>query len=362
MESTKIIAFYLPQYHEIEENDKWWGKGFTEWTNVKSAKTIFKGHYQPKIPYNENYYDLSKPETMIYQAKLAKEYGVDGFCFYHYWFEGKKLLEKPAEILLAHPEINLSFCFSWANETWSRRWNGEEKKILIKQKYGGKEDWERHLQYLLPFWADDRYIRIDGCPVMLLYRTSEIEQYDEMIAYWKKRIREEGFKDIYIIETLNSIQKKGCANESSALVEFEPMYTIYGKMNYFIRLYRYMFNHLKLYKLGFRDYLSYDKIWKKIIIRNAKSNKKRFLGAFPSWDNTARKGKAGLVIKNSNPQKFQNYFAIQYKKSMELGNEFIFVNAWNEWGEGAYLEPDNKYEFQMLEAIKAVKEKYGKID
>ena len=156
MEQTKIIAFYLPQFHEIEENNKWWGKGFTEWTNVKSGKPLFRGHYQPKVPLNNNYYDLSNISVMKEQAKLAKKYGVDGFCFYHYWFNGKKLLNKPLEQLIQNSNIDLSYCLSWANETWSRRWNGNEKEILIKQEYGGEKEWEEHIQYHLQFFMDKR--------------------------------------------------------------------------------------------------------------------------------------------------------------------------------------------------------------
>lgn len=361
MSNTKIVAFYLPQYHEVKENNEWWGKGFTEWTNVRSAKPLFKQHYQPKVPYKENYYDLSKASTLMEQAKLAEDYGVDGFCFYHYWFKGKKLLEKPAEILLAHPEIEISYCFSWANETWSRRWNGLEREILIKQEYGEQEDWEAHFQYLLPFFKDPRYMRCEDKPILLLYRAFEIMKCEEMIRYWNKRMLEEGLKGIYIVETLNTSQKKGYISNSEAYVEFEPMYTISSQLNYFDRIYRYLFNHWKLFKIGFKDYISYDKIWKKILSRQRQSNKKIYLGAFPSWDNTARKKRAGLIIKGSDPQKFEKYFMRQYRNSMMIDNEFIFINAWNEWGEGAYLEPDNKYEFQMLQALKNVKEKYNEV-
>lgn len=357
MLKTKILVFYLPQYHEIEENNKWWGKGFTEWVNVKSGKPLFKNHYQPKVPYKENYYDLSKASALIEQAKLAENYGVDGFCFYHYWFKGKKLLEKPAEILLENPEIKMPYCFSWANETWSRRWNGSENEVLIKQEYGDKTDWEEHFQYLLPFFKDSRYICFEDKPILLLYRAFDIEKCDEMISYWNERIVEEGFKGIYIIETLGGFQKNGCISNSSAYVEFEPLYTLRSNVNFFNRLYRYIFIHCKLSKIGFIDCASYDAIWKKILSRKRQDNKKTYLGAFPGWDNTARRKRNGLVVKGSDPQKFEKYFLQQYRNSMMMDNEFIFINAWNEWGEGAYLEPDNKYEFQMLQAIKNVKEK-----
>ena len=147
----KVVAFYLPQFHTIPENDEWWGKGFTEWVNVKKAKPIFKGHRQPRVPLNDNYYDLSQTETIRWQADLANKYGVYGFCFYHYWFDGKLLLEKPAELLLEHKDIPLRFCFSWANEPWARTWDGKQHQILMPQSYGEKKDWQRHFDYLLPF-------------------------------------------------------------------------------------------------------------------------------------------------------------------------------------------------------------------
>lgn len=355
---TKVIAFFLPQYHEIEENNEWWGKGFTEWTNVKSAKPLYKNHYQPKIPYGEKYYDLSQIETLTKQAEIASMYGVDGFCFYHYWFKGKKLLEKPIEKLLQHPEIKIEYCFSWANETWSRRWNGEEKCILIKQTYGAEEEWEEHFQYLLPFFKDSRYIKVDGHPIFLLYRAFDINRCDEMISYWNDRMREEGLQELYIIETLNSTQKRGYIKKSLAYVEFEPMYTIYKYLSLGRRGYRYLFHHLKLSNIGCRDFLSYDQIWNIIFKRKRDEKKKTFLGAFPGWDNTARKGKAGMVVKGSTPFKFQEYFQKQYQRSQQQEKEFIFINAWNEWGEGAYLEPDEKHGFAYLQAIRQIKESF----
>lgn len=355
MKEMKIIAFYLPQFHETEENNKWWGKGFTEWTNVKSGRPLFKGHYQPKVPLNNNYYDLSNIAVMDEQAKLAKKYGVDGFCFYHYWFNGKKLLNKPLEELVQNTDIDLSYCLSWANETWSRRWNGNEKEILIKQEYGGEKEWEEHIQYLLQFFMDKRYLRIDNKPVLLLYRALEIPECQKMVTYWDFRLKQEGFNGIYIIETLNGAQTESHIENSDALAEFEPMFTIKTGMNIRTRIYRYLFNHLKLYRFGFKDYISYDMIWKTIFARKRNTGKKTYYGAFPEWDNVARRGKAGLIIRGGNPEKFEGYFKKQYDKSIEAGNEFLFINAWNEWGEGAYLEADEKHKLGYLEAIKRVK-------
>ena len=177
----KIMAFYLPQYHEIPENNQWWGEGFTEWTNTKKAEPIFKGHYQPRIPYNDYYYNLLDKKSLQWQADLMKKYNVYGLCMYHYWFNGKKLLEKPMEILLDNKDIDLNYCMCWANETWARTWDGKEKDILIKQEYGDKEDWINHLEYMMKFFNDKRYIKDNGRPVLVIYKTQLIPQINEMV-------------------------------------------------------------------------------------------------------------------------------------------------------------------------------------
>ncbi|MCD7820315.1 MAG: glycoside hydrolase family 99-like domain-containing protein, partial [Lachnospiraceae bacterium] len=172
---VKIIPFYLPQFHTIPENDKWWGKGFTEWTNVRKAVPLFEGHQQPKLPLGDHFYNLLDDETKIWQAELAKQYGIFGFCYYHYWFKnGKRLLEKPAEQMLKNKDIDLPFCFCWANENWSRNWDGGNHEIIMAQEYGGKREWEMHFQYLLPFFRDKRYITMNGKPLFIIYKPEQI--------------------------------------------------------------------------------------------------------------------------------------------------------------------------------------------
>ena len=172
---VKIIPFYLPQFHEIPENNKWWGEGFTEWTNVRKAKPLFEGHRQPKIPLDNNYYNLMDDNVKIWQAKIAKEHGIFGFCYYHYWFKnGRKLLEKPAEQMLQNQEIDIPFCFCWANENWSKNWDGGNREVIMEQHYGGKQDWEMHFQYLLPFFRDKRYITVHGKPIFVIYKPEQI--------------------------------------------------------------------------------------------------------------------------------------------------------------------------------------------
>lgn len=347
MSKPKIIAFYLPQFHTIPENDKWWGEGFTEWTNTKKAKPLFEGHYQPKTPLNDNYYNLLDEKTQEWQAKIAKEHGIYGFCYYHYWFNGKMLLEKPMENMLRNKNIELPFCMSWANEPWARTWDGKDKEVLMPQTYGDKGDWENHFNYLLKFFKDERYIKLEGKPVMLIYRTNNIDKCDEMIGYWNEMAQENGFKGIYVVETLNSFQSEPSIENSQAVVEFEPMLTIRHHLPMFKQGQRYL--RKKINKL---DLIEYDYVWKRIINKDIDYGKSKFLGAFVSWDNTARKGKKGLVINNSTPDKFRHYLKEQLEKAESENSKFVFMNAWNEWAEGTYLEPDKKNGFQYLLAIK----------
>lgn len=347
----KTIAFYLPQFHTIPENDEWWGKGFTEWTNTKKAKPLFDGHYQPREPFDDNYYDLSDVDVMKWQSRIAQEHGVYGFCYYHYWFNGKKLLEKPLENMLKDREVDIPFCFSWANELWSRTWDGRETDVLISQEYGEAKEWKDHFDYLLDFFRDERYIKVDNKPMIVIYRTKDIPTVENMCKYWDSLAIKNGFKGLYIVETLNGKQHKPSLKISEAAIEFEPTLTMsqYNR-NFFEKIiYRLKrkvcFNGLTAY--------SYDKIWSNVFRRDInRFDKKLYLGGFVDWDNTARRGTKGSVYEGSTPEKFAQYMA----KQMERSNidSFIFINAWNEWAEGAYLEPDKRYEFKYLEALKKV--------
>ena len=349
MSKPKIIAFYLPQYHTIPENDKWWGEGFTEWTNTTKAKSLFKGHQQPKTPLNDNYYCLLDKETQEWQAKLAQENGVYGFCYYHYWFNGKMLLEKPMELMLENKNITLPFCISWANEPWARTWDGKDKEVLMPQEYGNKKEWKVHFDYLLKFFNDKRYIKVDNKPIFLIYRTSNIPNCEEMVNYWNDLCKENGFDGIYLIETMNSFQKKSYIQNSSAVVEFEPMLTI----RHYLPLYKQGIRYIKK-KLSILDKLEYEYIWNKVINKNVDYGRTKFLGGFVSWDNTARKGRKGLVLTGSNCEIFEEKLSEQIVKASNNNNEFMFINAWNEWAEGTYLEPDTENKFSYLSKLKKV--------
>lgn len=344
----KIIAFYLPQFHSIPENDAWWGKGFTEWTNTKKSKPFFQSHYQPREPLSENYYNLLNPETMQWQANLAKEYGLYGFCYYHYWFNGKKLLEQPLEKMLSNPKIDIPFCLSWANEPWTRAWDGNIKETIMPQIYGGEHEWRQHFDYLTPYFLDSRYIKVDDKPMLLIYNASAIPNVNKMVDLWELLSKELGFSGIHIIETLNGYQHCSHIHSSKALVEFEPMYTLTHHYPKYLKIWH------KLKQKLFFDVRSYDKVWQKILARTPKDTKKALIpGAFVDWDNTARKQSKALILQGATPNKFSRYIQQQLQRAKDTyHSDMLFINAWNEWAEGTYLEPDKKYGYQYLEAIK----------
>lgn len=350
----KIIAYYLPQFHETKENNKWWGKGFTEWTNVKKGKKLFKTHNQPFIPLNNNYYNLLEKKTIEWQTKLAQQYGIYGFCYYHYWFEGKKILEKPAENLLKWKDINQKFCFCWANHSWKKTWNGLNE-ILIKQTYGNEDKWDEHFNYLLQFFNDERYIKIDNKPVFVIYTPENIKNLNKMIAFFKKRCIENGFNGIYIIESKNTIKNlEFISSESSARVLREPNCSL-GKRSLLEKIFQKLKSNFKKNYLYFVQKYKYLKFIKYSIgISKEYVNEKMFPGIFTNWDNTSRHGRRGYVIEDSTPQLFKKYLLEQKKIMKERNVEYIFLNAWNEWAEGMYLEPDEKYKYEYLEAIKEV--------
>lgn len=350
----KIICFYLPQFHRVKENDEWWGEGFTEWTAVKQADVYFDGHKQPRVPLNENYYNLLCKDTMEWQAGLLRDYNVYGLCFYHYWFkDGRRILEKPAENLLQWEDVEMPFCFSWANESWVRTWsnisngnswsfkiesmNESSKKgpaILLEQKYGDKKAWKQHFDYLLPFFKDKRYIKIDGKPIFLIYKPSDIPCLEKMIMYWKELAIKNGLNGLYFIGKSGN-DDFDCFD---ALYNHEPQCSLGKAMPYLID------NAISAYE--------YDDLMGANIASNDKSSKKCFLGAFSGYDDTPRRGLRGLVVENSTPEKFQLGLTQLLKKNEKYGNEFLFLNAWNEWGEGMYVEPDISDEYSYLQAIK----------
>lgn len=367
----KVIAFYLPQFHTIPENDQAYGEGFTEWTNTKKAKPLFEGHLQPKTPLNENYYCLLDDGVMRDQALLAKEYGIYGFCYYHYWFNGKKLLERPIEKMLDDKAIDIKFCLCWANENWTKKWDGGNNEVIVKQSYGDLEDVDRHIDYLIKFFEDERYIKIDGKPLFIIYRPDIIPNLKITIKRIRKRINEHGFPGIVLASQYPKFYYENVNLDLfDHFIQFQP---------HFLQTYDINGHRTKLQKkimeimirLGLREFgkrirgmvigedntkkeleiRSYDDDWEKILDYKV-NDKKLMAGAFPDWDNTPR-NKNGIAYKGSTPRKFENYMRLLVDKvKREYSTDFIFLNAWNEWAEGAILEPDEHYKYGYLEALK----------
>ena len=353
---VKTLAFYLPQYHTFPENDEWWGKGFTEWTNVRKAKPLYRGHYQPEVPLDGNYYDLADFSNMKAQMEAAEKHGLDGFCYYHYWFGGKLLMEKPLEAMRDYEGRKLPYCLCWANEPWTRAWDGKTSTVLMPQNYGNEEEWERHFQYFLTFFRDRYYLKEDNAPVLVIYRCNNIPRCGEMAAYWDRRAKEEGFSGIYLIEEVNTFQKEPVLAESRAYLEFEPVFTTNHRRNFAEKAVdktrTTVFNLLTGSHCA--HVYDYRTVWKNILRRRETpmGGKERCPGAFVRWDNTPRRGKNAIFYAGASPKLFEEYMQRQLEQSEEAGCRYLFINAWNEWGEGAYMEPDSRYGWAFLNALK----------
>jgi len=354
----KILSLYLPAFHRVKINDDVWGPGFTEWDNVKSGIKLYKNHDQPLVPLNNNYYDLSDKKCIEEQINIANKYNVDGFIFYHYWFgDGIQALEKPAEILRDNIDSKIDYCFCWANQSWFTTWHGKSSKIIVEQKYGNKNEWKKHIEYMLKFFKDERYLKINNRPVLYIYNMSDIKCIDEMINLWNNILNENGFDDIYIVEFISSKNKNLSYKNSDAIVEFEPLYTTYFDISKFN-----LFKRLLCKKFKLIDFQDYNKLWNYIINRKRRYNNKNIQkGCFVGWDNSARKGKNSMIIKNGTPSNFKkNLQRLIDNNRPDTSNDFLVINAWNKWSEGAMLEPTEKYKYKYLEAIKEVVDNYKK--
>jgi lipopolysaccharide biosynthesis protein len=372
-EPIRPIAIHLPQFHPIPENDLWWGKGFTEWTNVTKARPLFKGHYQPHLPADLGFYDLRLEESRIAQAELAKEHGIYGFCYYHYWFNGKQLLQRPVEEILNTGKPDFPFMLCWANENWTRVWNGSEHEILMKQEYS-EEDAVAHCEVLLNYFKDDRYIKINNRPVFAIYNPVHIIEIESYLNTFKSHASKHNI-NLYLcaFETFNRLHVPVLNRNFDAAVEFQPhsqyllsfinkklgqkakknnIRDIYSKLlkrlnkNY----YEDLLHNIK-YRLDYNEYVDF------VLAHHSYPNDyKRFPGITPMWDNTARRGKKSFMLMNENPLKFKEWMLYHKNnfKPFSKDENFIFVNAWNEWAEGNHLEPCQKWGRKYLEAVKDV--------
>lgn len=352
----RALAVILPQFHPIPENDKWWGKGFTEWTNVVKTKPRFKGHNQPQLPADTGFYDLRLPESRILQAELAKQHDIFGFCIYHYWFNGKQLLEKPVESMLSTGKPDFPFMLCWANENWSRMWDGLDKEVLIEQHYNA-EDHRNHAKYLCEnVFNNKNYIKVKGKPFFLFYNSDIIPNLKETIEIWRDEVKKHGFEDIYLggVKTAETKIPDAMELGFDVTIEWQPDWAN-------LNIVPTLWNRIKN-KLGFGN--SYRKVKYADVVDRMKSKTppthKNYQCIMPDWDNSARRKQNALVIDGSTPELYKNWLTHICENAQTYSEEenFMFINAWNEWAEGNHLEPDQKWGKQYLEKTKEVLNQY----
>lgn len=372
----KFLAYYLPQYHPIPENDAWWGKGFTEWTNVAKAKPLFEGHYQPRFPSDLGYYDLRVPEVRQQQADIAKEYGVDGFCYYHYWFgNGKLVLERPLKEVIESTQPDFPFCVCWANETWRGIWfGGKDKEILIEQEYPGKQDYLDHFNYLLDAFKDQRYIRIDGKCLFNVYMPTEIPDLPLFVTTFRECAKESGIGDLYLLATRcpENWDAKAYGFDGVVGSQFSSLRYVTGDKYSKRTLIKRVVNRIKRKFVSDNQFnLNFEQREKPLILDYKDACKyllptkkypwDYFPCVIPDWDNTARAGYKSLIFHNSTPEFWQKHLenACDYVSDYEEEQQIVFIKSWNEWAEGNYLEPDSKWGYDYLEELKRVKEHFN---
>ena len=356
MDKPLIIAYYLPRYHPIPENDEWWGKGFTEWTNVARAKPLFKGHYQPKIPADLGFYDLRVPEVREQQAELAREAGIDGFCYWHYWFgNGKQLLEKPFKEVVESGKPDFPFCLGWANESWEAKiWNSnavKSKKILIQQTYPEKDDIEKHFYSLIEAFKDKRYMKINNQPIFLIYKPLNHPNISYFIERWNALIQKEKIAEKFFFiagaDDQNYTKMKELGFSAANITLSKRIEEYYKKQNILLRAFKY-FIRLVLQRpllIKYENALKY--LWKQSI----DTNEFVIPSLLPNWDHSPRSGKSAAILTNSTPQLFEKLCLKVFDGIKNKQNKIIFIKSWNEWGEGNYMEPDLRYGKGFIKAL-----------
>lgn len=355
MSKKKIIAIYLPQFYPFKENDEWWGKGFTEWTNVTKARPRFKGHHQPHLPTDLGFYDLRLTESREAQATLAREYGIYGFCYYHYWFNGKRILEKPLDDVMESGKPDFPFMMCWANENWTRGWINKERDVLLKQEYSLEDDRE-HIRFLMKYFKDPRYIRINNKPVFAIYRSTIVPDMKATINIWREEAAKEGL-ELYLCR----FESYGVSGESylndgfDAAIEFQPHMM---SSNGFIKkklLFTRFLNHYyrKYFKKDLLPMIFSYPEYVRYCIKQPVPSYKCYPCIMPGWDNSSRK-RIFMAFKNNTPKLFHKWFVTVKEKYPSYSNEenLLFINAWNEWGEGCHLEPERIFGRGFLEALK----------
>ncbi len=339
----KFFAFYLTQYHPTKENDEWWGKGTTEWTNVTRAVPQYLGHNQPRLPDELGYYDLRIKDNMKRQIELARQYGIYGFCFYHYWFDEGRILEKPLNMFLKDKTLDIPFCYCWANHSWHKKFQGTSDDVLIAMPET-KDAYLRYIDAVLSDMKDSRYYKINNCPLLIVYRPSGIPSVKEVLGFWRRRAREEGFEGLYIMAvheaaTEEDYRKRGF----DASCDFHPttMFNLMAEAEANVEMVNTAFSG---------DIYDYQKIVNKKLYMQYEAPK-LYRSVMTFWDNTARKNSRAQVYANPSVEAYKKWVkdVITYTHGADLDDNVAFINAWNEWGEGAYLEPDKKWGYALLQ-------------
>jgi 2-polyprenyl-3-methyl-5-hydroxy-6-metoxy-1,4-benzoquinol methylase len=342
----RLLAFYLPQFHPTPENDLWWGKGFTEWTNVTKAEPLFPGHYQPHLPSDLGFYDLRVRETRHEQIALAKQYGIDGFCYYYYWFSGTRILNRPLDDMLGDPESDMPFCLCWANENWTRRWDGASHDILIAQKYLPTDDME-FIKSIIPFFSDPRYICLNGAPFLIVYQPQHLTDPRKTLDTWREFCDQNGIGRIHVCAALTNDNGNYAKLGFDSGLQFPPHNRKCGSVNDRIDFYTPFHGCVVEYADLAQSYLD-----------ESYPHANVFRTVSPSWDQTARVGSRAFIALNGTPANYEYWLKESIRKTAEdfPGQErFVFINAWNEWAEGCHLEPDRLFHREFLEATLRVK-------
>lgn len=353
--NVRAIAFFLPQYHPIPENDAWWGKGFTEWRNVAKTQSQFSGHYQPHIPADLGFYDLRLPETREAQAELAREYGIHGFCYYHYWFNGRRILERPFNDVLASGKPDFPFCLCWANENWTRAWDGSERTVLLAQHYSHEDD-IAHIRSLIPAFRDERYIRVNGKPLFLVYRAENMPDPAHTAEIWREEAMRAGIGELYLASVesfVSGVDPRSIGFD--AAVEFAPDWRNIGDLFYRNNFHRLLIRLKLLSDVYLKQQLAqYSTLVRKMVAK-PKPDYLQFRGVTPGFDNTSRRAEGAAVFLGATPEKYEMWLREIVRQTLKRnqGDErIIFVNAWNEWAEGNHLEPDLRHGHSFLKATK----------
>jgi lipopolysaccharide biosynthesis protein len=339
--TLRIIAFYLPQFHPIPENDAWWGRGFTEWTNVTKALPLYPGHYQPQLPTELGFYDLRLRETQRDQAALAREHGIDAFCFHTYWFGGKRLLQRPVDEFLLDPATDIGFCLCWANENWTRRWDASDDEILMAQTYSPEND-IAFIDSLLPFFADSRYLRVNGAPVLLIYRPQHMPDPAATARRWRERCREAGIGDLHLVACLTHGNTDFAQFGYDAGAEFPPHNVRPVEDERWPENHAAQFSVAPEFSGCIWDYADIGRGF----IRQDYTGEKIYRCVLPSWDNSPRQHNRAFIMEGGTPENYECWLAeAAARTSAERApsEQLLFINAWNEWAEGCHLEPDRRH-------------------